>query len=155
MSCRIAFQVRDDTARRRQQERRAAELAIGTNREGAPWDDTAAVIHEEIDRLPQRFRDPIVLCYLEHMTYKQAARHLRWSEDATQGRLARARKLLRGRLARRGVAPAGAALASVAARTRASEVTLVKFQAAIRSARQFGLGETAGVAQSRRLSTPW
>ena len=103
------------------------------------------MIHEEIDRLPPRFRDPIVLCYLEHMTYQQAARHLRCSEDAAQGRLAQARKLLRGRLARRGVALAGAALASVAARTRASEATLVKFQAAIRSARQFGLGEIAEV----------
>jgi RNA polymerase sigma factor (sigma-70 family) len=145
VSCRIAFQVKDDATRRRQRERRAAELATGTNRDSSPWDDTPAVIHEEIDGLPQRFRDPIVLCYLEHMTYQQAARHLRCSEDTTQGRLARGRKLLRARLARRGVALAGAALASVAARTRASEVTLVKFQAAIRSARQFGLGEIAEV----------
>ena len=95
VSCRIAFRVKADTARRRQQERRSAELAGGSRPCGMLWDDTQVVVHEEIDRLPQRYREPIVLCYLEHMTYQQAARHLRWSETTTQGRLARARNLFR------------------------------------------------------------
>ena len=52
-----------------------------------PWDDRDAILHEEIDRLPERYRQPIVLCYLEEMTYQQAANQLRWSEGSTQGRL--------------------------------------------------------------------
>ncbi len=47
------------------------------------------MIHQEIDRLPDRYRRPVVLCYLEDMTYQQAARHLHWSEATTRGRLAR------------------------------------------------------------------
>ncbi len=70
----------------------------------------AAVIHQEIDRLPDRYRRPVVLCYLEDMTYQQAADHLRWSEATTRGRLARARDLLHARLTRRGVTLAGAGL---------------------------------------------
>ena len=38
------------------------------------------------DRRPRSYREPIVLCYLEHMTCRQAARHLRWSESTTHGR---------------------------------------------------------------------
>ncbi len=89
VSCRIAVQMKSDTARRRQRERKAAELAGESRPRATPWDDTQTVIHEEIDRLPRRFREPIVLCYLEHLTYQQAARHLCWSESTTQGRLAR------------------------------------------------------------------
>ena len=91
---RIAVQVKSNTARRRTQEQRAAELVVECNSATPPWDDTLLVIHEEIDRLPQRYRGPIVLCYLEQMTYQQAARQLRLSEATTHGRLARARNLL-------------------------------------------------------------
>ena len=146
VACRIAFQAKVDTARRRRQERRAAELAAASGTSDAPWNDTHVVLHEEIDRLPERYREPIVLCYLEHMTYEQAARHLRWSEATTQGRLARARALLRRRLTRRGVTVAGATLAALAWPNGASAVSLVLFQSALRSARQFHLGKAAETA---------
>ena len=86
---RIALQVKSDAARRRDQERRAAEQAGEPIASGAWHDDTAAVIHQEIDRLPDRYRRPVVLCYLEDLTYQQAADQLRWSEATTRGRLAR------------------------------------------------------------------
>ncbi len=88
---RIALQVKSDAARRRQQERRAAEASVGRSQHNRPWDDTRAVIHQEIDSLPERYRQPIVLCYLEEMTYEQAAGRLRWSEATTRGRLRAAR----------------------------------------------------------------
>ena len=43
------------------------------------------MIRQEIDSLPERYRKPIVLCYLEEMTYEQAAGQLRWSEATTRG----------------------------------------------------------------------
>src|SRR5947209_883812 len=110
---RIALQVRSDAARRRDRERRAAAQAGEAIAPGSWHDDTAAVIHQEIDRLPERYRRPVVLCYLEDMTYQQAADALRWSEATTRGRLARARDLLRSRLTRRGVMLAGIAAGPV------------------------------------------
>ena len=98
---RIALQMRTDTARRRDQEIRAGELASARTSSTSPWDDAHLALHQEIDRLPERYRKPIVLCYLEDMTYQQAANHLCWSEATTQGRLARGRNLLRRRLTRR------------------------------------------------------
>jgi RNA polymerase sigma factor (sigma-70 family) len=65
--------------------------------------DVLEMLHEEISRLPDRYRIPVVCCYLESRTQEETARQLGWSKGTVAGRLARARELLRRRLARRGV----------------------------------------------------
>jgi RNA polymerase sigma factor (sigma-70 family) len=146
---RIALQVKADASRRRDQERRAAEQASARSSPGPGTDDTAAVIHQEIDRLPDRYRRPVVLCYLEEMTYQQAATALQWSEATTRGRLAKARELLRARLTRRGVAIAigGLSLAG-ASSSLAATVPAALLQATVRAARHVALGEVAVVSAS-------
>ncbi len=62
------------------------------------------ILHEEIDRLPEGHRLPVVLCDLEGLTYEQAAEQLRWTVPTLRCRLAKARQRLKGRLTRRGVA---------------------------------------------------
>jgi RNA polymerase sigma factor (sigma-70 family) len=62
-----------------------------------------SVLHQEIERLPEKYRLPIVLCYLEGMTHDDAAAHLQWPVGTVRGRLARARDQLREQLTRRGV----------------------------------------------------
>ena len=91
-------------ARRTRHERRAAERADPTARD-PDADDLGPVLHEEIDRLPDRYRAPIVLCFLEGLTREQAAGQLRWPLGTLQSRLARGRERLRHRLIRRGLAP--------------------------------------------------
>ena len=61
---------------------------------------------EEIARLPTSQRAAIVLCDLEGLSQRDAARTLGWSEGALRGKLARARQKLRDRFERRGLAPA-------------------------------------------------
>ena len=68
-------------------------------------DDLARVLHEEIERLPERFRAPLILCDLEGRSHEQAARHLGWPVGTVKSRQARGRERLRDRLRRRGVAP--------------------------------------------------
>src|SRR5262249_46666721 len=72
----------------------------------AAWPDLRPVLDEEIGRLPDKYRAPVVLCYLEGQTLDQTARQLGWPKGTVAGRLARAREMLRRRLSRRGVAPA-------------------------------------------------
>ena len=98
-------------SRRRALERRAAEVLAShaSEREGH---ELAAVLHEELDRLPDRFRMPIVLCDLEGCSCEQAARHLGCPVGTLGSRLARGRERLRNRLARRGVVPAVGAFAT-------------------------------------------
>ena len=63
-------------------------------------------IQYEIDRLPEKYRAPVILCYLEGMTHEEAAGQLRLPVGTVKTRLSRARDRLRGPLLRRGLAPA-------------------------------------------------
>jgi RNA polymerase sigma factor (sigma-70 family) len=72
--------------------------------------ELAAAVHEELARLPDRYRLPVVLCDLEGETQPAAAARLGWPVGSVAGRLSRARALLRDRLTRRGFAPAGSVL---------------------------------------------
>ena len=48
-----------------------------------------AALHQEITRLPAKYRTPIILCYLEGMTHEQAASELDWPVGTVRGRLGR------------------------------------------------------------------
>jgi RNA polymerase sigma-70 factor (ECF subfamily) len=73
------------------------------------------VIAEELGRLPEKYRAPVVLCYLEGKTNEQAAGELGWPAGSMSRRLARARALLHDRLTRRGLALAAFCFLGVAA----------------------------------------
>jgi HlyD family secretion protein len=90
-------------AHRRRHEQGAALLR--TEAQVEVHDDLACVLHEEIERLPERFRSPLILCDLEGRSHEQAARHLGWPVGTVKSRQARGRERLRDRLRRRGLAP--------------------------------------------------
>ncbi|MDB5309193.1 MAG: sigE 19 [Gemmataceae bacterium] len=107
---RAAWQARRTMARRRAIEQPVARMPepVAPAPVPAPDTDLAAVIDEEVNLLPDRYRLPVILCVLEGLTRREAAARLGWPEGSVAGRLDRARKLLAGRLARRGVGPAAA-----------------------------------------------
>jgi RNA polymerase sigma factor (sigma-70 family) len=115
VALRTARRARLDAARRRRREGRAAGRPAGAAADDADWRDLRAVLDEEIAALPQKYREPLVLCHLEGHTHLQAARRLGVPAGSLSKRLARARGLLRGRLLRRGVALSAAALLAVLA----------------------------------------
>lgn len=63
-------------------------------------------LHEELRQLPEKYRLPLILCYLEGQTQEEAARHLGWPKRRVKDRLQRGRERLRRRLSQRGLAPA-------------------------------------------------
>ena len=94
---RVALRSRTDLARRRAYEGRAAEMKADLKRDRAEsWQE----LHEEIGRLPERFREPVVLCYLEGLSTDAAAVRLGCPEGTVLSRLSRARERLQGRLTR-------------------------------------------------------
>ncbi|WP_083713098.1 RNA polymerase sigma factor [Paludisphaera borealis] len=71
-----------------------------------------AIIDEEIHRLPEHYRLPLVLCHLEGMRHQEVAHRLGCPVGTVESRLSRAKEQLRTRLVRRGVAPGASVLAA-------------------------------------------
>jgi RNA polymerase sigma factor (sigma-70 family) len=110
---RVVARARGEASRRRLLERVVAEQArceAIQKPEGPP--ELMPELHEEVARLPERYRAPIVLCYLEGQSHEEAARILRCPVRTLQTRLQRGKAKLRLRLVRRGLAPGTALLAA-------------------------------------------
>jgi polysaccharide export outer membrane protein len=100
---RVAQRSRSESARRRAAERRKAEIAHRSQAAGSgPELMDTAELHDEIDRLPEKYRQPIILCYMQGQTQAQAAETLGWPLGTVQVRLHRGRERLRSRLTCRG-----------------------------------------------------
>jgi RNA polymerase sigma factor (sigma-70 family) len=100
---RAAVQASAEARQRRRRETEAAAMGHLHASHSGLEPDVSTIVHEEVDRLPDRHRLPVVLCDLEGLTYEEAAGRLRWTEPTLRHRLLKARSRLRERLFRRGV----------------------------------------------------
>lgn len=104
---RVALKARTAEGRRRVP-RGVVASAAAPQRAEDPLDrlsarELLALVDEEVARLPERYRLPVVVCCLEGRSVEESARLLGWTAGSVKGRLERGRRLLRTRLARRGV----------------------------------------------------
>jgi RNA polymerase sigma factor (sigma-70 family) len=109
---RVAVRAKVGNTRRRLHERQAPERSPGDPRDDATWRDLRPLLDEEVQRLPEVYRVPFILCYLEGKTNEQAAELLGCPKGTVVSRLARARERLRFRLTRRGVVLSAGGLAA-------------------------------------------
>ena len=100
---RTAAKVRSNAQKRRSRERAAAVRSVASPEAEVERMESRALLDDAIVSLPARFRVPIILCYLEGKTNSEAADLVGCSRGTIATRLARAKKLLRKRLARTGV----------------------------------------------------
>ncbi len=111
---RTALKARTMIARQRVRERQATEMPEPETAEPDNcWRNLESLLDQELSRLPDKYRVPIVLCDLEGKTGKAAARELGWPEGTVASRLSRGRALLAKRLTRNGLAFSGGTLAAV------------------------------------------
>jgi RNA polymerase sigma factor (sigma-70 family) len=110
VACNTALKARADARRRRAKEREAAAMPRPEAAEEV-WRQLEPLLDGALHSLPDKYRVPIVLCDLEGLTRKEAARQLGCPEGTIASRLARARDLLAKRLARHGLVLSAAALA--------------------------------------------
>jgi RNA polymerase sigma factor (sigma-70 family) len=103
VATRLAAEIRVRDARRRRRERIAVAEAPPVNGESTSVRELGSAVDDELGRLPERFRLPLLLCYLQGQTRDQAARRLGVSLRTLERRLQAARAMLGQRLARRGI----------------------------------------------------
>ncbi|HXG08709.1 MAG TPA: sigma-70 family RNA polymerase sigma factor [Gemmataceae bacterium] len=144
---RVALEARTSARRRALQERPLADLpapkrrAAGVNRpapDELAWRDLREVLDEEVSRLPERYRAPFVLCYLQGKTNEEAAQELGCPKGTISSRLAWARERLRACLARRGLTLSTGSLAGLLSSDAAASVPRLLVTATLR-----GMTETA------------
>ena len=112
VACHTAQKVRAGAARRQVKERTAGEMHRPDTPDEA-YQELLPLLDRELQRLPERYRVPIVLCELEGKTHQEAARQLGWPVGTVSGRLSRGRALLARRMKRYGAAPPELAPAAV------------------------------------------
>jgi RNA polymerase sigma factor (sigma-70 family) len=110
---RVAVRARRQRSRRRAQESHVPDVPGADPRREADWRDLRPVLDEEIARLPEKYRLPLILCYLEGKTNAQAAQQVGCPRETLATRLARGREQLRHRLTRRGLGLSAALLTTL------------------------------------------
>jgi RNA polymerase sigma factor (sigma-70 family) len=118
---RTALKARSMLARQRMRERQVQVMPEpGTDESDNYWHDLQPLLDQELSRLPDKFRVPILLCDLEGKAGKDVARQLGCPEGTIASRLSRGRVMLAKRLTRHGVALSGGALAALVSQNAAS-----------------------------------
>jgi RNA polymerase sigma factor (sigma-70 family) len=120
VACNTARKARALAARRRGRERQVAQMPAVSVPPSEPEVDWLPLLDQELSGLPEKYRTALVLCDLAGKPRKEAARQLGVPEGTLSARLTRGRRLLAKRLARRGLALSGGALAAALAENAAS-----------------------------------
>jgi RNA polymerase sigma factor (sigma-70 family) len=152
---RTAVKARQNAVRRRAHDLQLLNMPGVPASEEQKWSDLRPVLDEELAQLPEKYRAPLVLCYLEGKSHEQTARELGWPTGSMSRRMNRARELLKKRLARRGLALSTGFLFILIAKNAGAGIaspTLVGITA--KGALAFGPGQTGlGAAISGKVAS--
>lgn len=123
VACREAFQSSQQRKKKMTVEYDDEFVYATQMAQHTPPEEQFQTLHEEIENLPEKYRGPVVLCYLNGMTRKEAAAELKASDAAVKARLSNGRKMLKERLMKRGVALAAVIAAWETAQAEAASLT--------------------------------
>jgi RNA polymerase sigma factor (sigma-70 family) len=140
---RTALKVRANTTRRQTFRREGGPVDGSDPAIEASHRELRRMLDQELSRLPDRYRVPLVLHYLEGRTQEEVAHLLGCPRNTIATRLARACERLRGRLARSGVALSSGSLAEALAEEASAALPTTLLDATVKAAMLFVAGGSA------------
>jgi RNA polymerase sigma factor (sigma-70 family) len=154
VAARTARKLRASRTRQDRRDGCRAEAVPDTVADDLSWGEARAVLDEELLRLPEKYRAPLVLCYLEGLTRDEAARRLGLSLTRLRGRLDYGRGLLRARLTRRGLTLPAALLAGLLVREASASVPALRVVSTVKAAALTAAGRAlpTGLVPARVLT---
>ena len=149
---RIARKARIKAIRNQARERWAEKMPTREQVLDLEWGELKQVLDEEMNQLPEKYRAPLVLCYLRGQTNAQAAAQLGWPTGSMSERLSRAREMLRRRLNRRGLNLSAVLLAVLLSqKTAAAAVSPVLVATTVKTAVSYASNGAAAGSLSPNL----
>jgi cobalt-zinc-cadmium efflux system membrane fusion protein len=142
---RVALRVRARAARQATRPEGGLALLAPASTDSEVGPDARPVLDAEINRLPDKYRVPLILCYLQGKTTAEAARQLGCARGTICSRLAWARQRLRRRLTQRGLALTAAGLVAELAPGPAPAALV---RATVKAAVLYASGQLSGGALS-------
>jgi RNA polymerase sigma factor (sigma-70 family) len=141
-----ACRLKEEMDRKRARERPCIDTPQLAATDEPSWREVLALLDEELQALPKKYRAALVLCYLEDKTRDEAARDLGLSLDTVRGRLERGRERLRTRLLRRGLTfPAALLLAALADGSLHAAMPVALVSHTVRAAGRLAAGSAASL----------
>jgi RNA polymerase sigma factor (sigma-70 family) len=160
VACRTALDARVRATRRRAREERRCAMSDPrvkpSDDDESVRDEVRAILDEELARLPERYRVAVILCELDGLSRRAAARRLSIPEGTLSSRLARAKGLLRERLVHRGLALSALALDGALVREAEARTMIVPFSlvdSTIRAATSVAAGASLAEVASTSVAT--
>jgi RNA polymerase sigma factor (sigma-70 family) len=99
---RVSVRARQQANARRRREARTS-LSDTMSPDDVTWKELRSALDGTLSQLPDKWRLPLVLCYLEGRTQEEAAKRLAWSKSTLRSRLEEARDALARRLTKCGI----------------------------------------------------
>jgi RNA polymerase sigma factor (sigma-70 family) len=113
VALRLSRKSKSEAVRSKRPDARGKSQAAVDPQAKASWHESQEILDDELQRLPEKYRLPLILCYLEGLTRDEAAVQLGWTASKLKGLLERGRDQLRSQLVRRGVTLSAAGAATL------------------------------------------
>jgi RNA polymerase sigma factor (sigma-70 family) len=151
---RTALKARSMAARRRVVEGQVRDMSSSETLDPGARTDLQTRLDQELNRLPDKYRAPVILCELEGKSRRDAAVQLGIAEGTLSSRLARARQMLARRLSGpNGVLSASAVSVALATQIASAVVPAPLLASTVKAGSLFALGEAATVVTSAKVAT--